>query len=119
MAETHNVPGVNRSHVDVLLTNVIYGNIVTASSADGNIYVRRLCLCAAPYNDLFVNCQLFTTCTMSQTSQSLQITVGSGCLCRHSSTHIKVSIFHYSDAYSPVMTLKLEPAVVELEARFH
>ena len=31
----------------------------------------------------------------------------------------EVSIFHYSDAYNPVMTLKLEPAVVELEVRFN
>ena len=47
MAITHNVSDVNRAYVDMLLTNMIRGIIVTASSADGNIYVRRLCRCAA------------------------------------------------------------------------
>ena len=37
MATAHNVPHVNRAFVDMLPTNVICGNIVTASSADGNI----------------------------------------------------------------------------------
>ena len=36
---THNVPCVDRAYVDVLLTNVNCGNIVTASSADRKTYV--------------------------------------------------------------------------------
>ena len=38
---------MNGAHVDMLLTKMILGIIVTASSADGNIYIRRLCRCAA------------------------------------------------------------------------
>ena len=34
MALMHNVSDVNRAYVDMLLTNVICGNIVLASSAD-------------------------------------------------------------------------------------
>ena len=84
MSATHNVPNVNRAYVDVLLTNAICGNIVTASSADGNIYARRLCRCAALYKDSFANYQLSTIYTLSQTSQPLQITEGSKYLCLHS-----------------------------------
>ena len=84
MATTHYVKDVNRAYVDVLLTNAICGNIVTASSADGTIYVRRLCRCTALYNDFFVNYQLSTIYTLSQTAQPLQITEGSKYLCRHS-----------------------------------
>ena len=72
MATTRNVDYADRAYVDVLLTNMICGNIVTASSADGNIYVRQLCRCAALYNDFFVNYQLSTIYTLSQTSQPLQ-----------------------------------------------
>ena len=68
MATKHNVPHVNRAYVDMLPTNVICGNIVTASSADGNIYVRRLCRCAALYIVLPVNYQLTTIYTRSQIS---------------------------------------------------
>ena len=100
MATTHNVPNVNRAYVDVLLANVICGNIVTASSADGNIYVRRLCRCAALYNDFFVKYQLSTIYTLSQTSQPLQITEGSEYLCRHSSIHIKVYLTSMKFQYS-------------------
>ena len=84
MATTHNVPDAYRVYVDVVLTNVICGNIVTASSADGNIYVRRLCRCAALYNDFFVYYQLSTIYTLSQTAQPLQIREGSEYLCRPS-----------------------------------
>ena len=76
MATTHYVKDVNRAYVDVLLTNAICGDIVTASSADGNIYVRRLCRCAALYNDYFANYQLSTIYTLSQTALHLQITEG-------------------------------------------
>ena len=80
----NNVPDVHRACVDVLLTSVICRNIVTVSSADGNIYVRRLCRCAALYNDFFANYQLSTIYTLSQTSQPLQITEGSKYLVRPS-----------------------------------
>ena len=40
METVHIVPDVDRAYVDVLLTNVICGNTVTVSLADGNIYVR-------------------------------------------------------------------------------
>ena len=73
METVHIVPDVDRAYVDVVLTNVICGNIVTVCSADGNIYVRRLCRCAALYNDFFVYYQLSTIYTLSQTSQPLQI----------------------------------------------
>ncbi|KAL5970336.1 Interferon regulatory factor 2 [Taenia solium] len=46
MAITHNVADENRAYVDMLLSNMIRGIIVTASSNDGSIYVRRLCRCA-------------------------------------------------------------------------
>ena len=42
MATTHNVKDVNRAYLDVLLINVICGNIETTCSADENIYVRQL-----------------------------------------------------------------------------
>ena len=90
MATVHNVPNVNRAYVDMLPTNVICGSIVTASSADGNIYVRRLCRDAALYNDLLVNYQLTTIYTLSQTSQPLQITEGPEYVFQNSSTHVKV-----------------------------
>ena len=38
---------MNGAHVDMLLTKMILGIIVTASSADGNIYIRRMCRSAA------------------------------------------------------------------------
>ena len=80
METLHIVPDVDRAYADVVLTNVI----VTASSADGNIYVRRLCRCAALYNDFFVYYQLSTIYTLSQTAQPLQIREGSEYLCRPS-----------------------------------
>lgn len=46
MAITHNVADENRAYVDMLLSNMIRGIVVTASSNDGSIYVRRLCRCA-------------------------------------------------------------------------
>uniref|UniRef100_A0A0R3X3C6 IRF tryptophan pentad repeat domain-containing protein n=1 Tax=Hydatigena taeniaeformis TaxID=6205 RepID=A0A0R3X3C6_HYDTA len=46
MAITHNVADENRAYVDMLLSNMIRGIVVTASSSDGSIYVRRLCRCA-------------------------------------------------------------------------
>ncbi|KAH9285023.1 Interferon regulatory factor 4 [Echinococcus granulosus] len=46
MAITHNVADENRAYVDMLLSNMTRGIIVTASSNDGSIYVRRLCRCA-------------------------------------------------------------------------
>ena len=78
------MPDADRAYVDVLLTNEICGNIVTVCSADGNIYVRRLCRCAALYNDFFVYYQLSTTYTLSQTAQPLKIREGSEYLCRPS-----------------------------------
>ena len=84
METVHIVPDVDRAYADVVLTNVICGNIVTVCSADGNIYVRRLCRCAALYNDFFVYYQLSTIYTLSQTAQPLQIREGSEYLCRPS-----------------------------------
>ena len=78
------MPDVDRAYVYVLFTIVICVNIATANSADGNIHVRRLCRCAALHNDLFVNYHLSTIFTLSQTSQPLQVTVGSEYLRRHS-----------------------------------
>ena len=82
MTTAHNVADVDRAYVDALLTNVICGNIVTVCLADGNIYVRRLCRCADLYNAFFVNYQLSTIYTLSQTSQPLQIKEGSEYLFR-------------------------------------
>ena len=90
MATTHSELDVNRAYVDVLLTNVICGSIVTVSSADRNIYVRRLCRCAALLNDFFVICQISTTCILSKTSKTLQISEGLEYHCLHRSTHIKI-----------------------------
>ena len=84
MAATHYVKDVNRAYADVALTNEICGKIVTVCSADGTIYVRRLCRCAALYNDFFVYYQLSTIYTLSQTAQPLQIREGSEYLCRPS-----------------------------------
>ena len=69
MATTHNVKDVNRAYVDVLLTNVICGNIVTVSSADGNIYVRRL---FTMIYSLIINYPPFTHCLKPQNLSRLR-----------------------------------------------
>ena len=69
MATTYNVKDVNRAYVDVLLTNVICGNIVTTNSANGNIYVRRL---FTMIYSLIINYPPFTHCLKPQNLSRLR-----------------------------------------------
>ena len=69
MATTHNGKDVNRAYVDVLLTNVICGNIVTTNSADGNIYVRRF---FTMIYSLIINYPPFTHCLKPQNLSRLR-----------------------------------------------